>query len=70
MLIEKDVIMHWPNKEVEYFLNKVVPRFRYAFLTNDENGDGQPRQDINYGQYSPLSMKNYGPKEFVYRSKN
>ena len=59
--------MHWPNKEVEYFLNKVVPRFRYAFLTNNERNDGQPRNDIPFGFYSALNMNNYSPKEFVYR---
>lgn len=34
LLIVKDVIQHWPNDEIQYFLKNILPNFKYAFITN------------------------------------
>jgi hypothetical protein len=35
LLIVRDVMMHWPRSEIEYLKNNILPRFRYALLSND-----------------------------------
>jgi hypothetical protein len=35
LLIVRDVMMHWPTSEITYFIENILPRFRYALLTND-----------------------------------
>jgi hypothetical protein len=39
LLIVRDVMMHWPASEVLYFVDNILPRYRYALLTNDYTPD-------------------------------
>ena len=48
LLIVRDVMMHWPKSEIDYFIETILPRFRYALLTNDYS-PAQDFKDINPG---------------------
>ena len=63
LLITKEVIHHWPNKEVDYYFKTIVPRFKYVLLQNGAT-DG-PQTDIQFGQWRPLNLNSYEPKELV-----
>lgn len=60
LLIIKDVLMHWPNNKIQYFLEKILPMFKYALITNDymdENEDHEEiNKDIKVGQWRPLDI--------------
>ncbi len=34
LLIMKDVMQHWPIEEIQYFIKNILPRFKYAIITN------------------------------------
>lgn len=34
LLIIKDVMQHWPIAEIQYFIKNILPRFKYALITN------------------------------------
>jgi hypothetical protein len=55
LLIVRDVMMHWPASEIHYFVDNILPRFRYGLLTNDFTPIEQLR-DINPGQFRPLNL--------------
>ena len=54
LIIIKDVMQHWPNKEANYFMQTIVPRFKYALLTNDMTS-GQQR-DITFGSHRQMNF--------------
>ena len=66
LIIIKDVMQHWPNKEVDYFLKTIVPRFKYALLTNDMTNGTQG--DITFGGYRLLNFDSLEPKELLFKS--
>ena len=35
LLICRQVMQHWPNSEIKYFMDEVVPKFKYALIGND-----------------------------------
>ncbi len=63
LLVSKDVIQHWPNKEVNFFIKEVMPRFKYVLLTNDYNQG--PRRDIKAGDFSFVDETMINPKELI-----
>ena len=63
LLITKEVIHHWPTKEVNYYLENVVPRFKYVLLQNGAT-DG-PQLDINFGEWRALNLNKYEPKQLM-----
>lgn len=54
LLIIKDVLMHWPNAKIKYFMENVVPRFKYVLLTSDYTI--KPRKDIPYGLWRGINL--------------
>jgi SAM-dependent methyltransferase len=57
ILIIKDVVMHWPNAEIRQFLEKMLPRYQMAIITNDFcQWHGRPR-DITPGHYHCLDLQ-------------
>jgi glycosyltransferase involved in cell wall biosynthesis len=66
LLIIKDVMMHWTNERVAYFLDNILPKFKYALLTEGFNEDNKKfNTEINFGQFrniditqSPFNCKN------------
>lgn len=66
MIIIKDVLQHLPNQSIKYFIEKILPNFKYALITNDYSDDVILRNsDIAKGQarpvdltYSPFNLEN------------
>ncbi|MBY0263807.1 MAG: hypothetical protein K2P90_00010 [Holosporales bacterium] len=53
LLIVKDVLIHWPIKTILFFLQDILPHFKYALLT----GDYGSNSDKEMGSYSPLDLQ-------------
>jgi hypothetical protein len=51
LLIVKDVMQHWPNSEIHYLIDTILPRFKYAMMTNDMY-DAPNRNDIQPGGHA------------------
>ena len=56
LLIVKDVLQHWPVHDIQYFLKNILPKFRYALITNDYT-DTTKNWDINIGEYRPIDLE-------------
>ena len=59
MVIVKDVLTHFPNKNVRYFIDNILPNFKYALLTHDISETGNTEgnhRDIAKGQYKTLDL--------------
>ena len=57
LLIVKDVMQHWPNSEIAYFLHNILPNFKYALITNDLINTFPPLNfDTELGGFRPLSL--------------
>ena len=55
-LIVKDVIQHWPNDSIQFFLKNILPNFKYALITNGFSSL-QPNSDIKLGKYRPIDLQ-------------
>jgi SAM-dependent methyltransferase len=59
LVVAKDVLQHWPNRDVQRFLRDSLRRCRYALLTNDVSSDhwsGEVNQDIEMGAWRTLDL--------------
>lgn len=60
LLIVKDVLAHWPNDKVQYFLKKILPNYKYALITHDitnQSGkDSLKNGDIRLGEHRPIDI--------------
>jgi hypothetical protein len=57
MLIVKDVLNHFSNKNIQYFLDNILPNFKYALITNDHSEtSGGNNVDIVKGQYRAVDL--------------
>lgn len=57
LLIVKDVLQHWPNQEIQYFILNILPDYKFALITNAYFND--PRRvntDINLGGFRALDL--------------
>lgn len=54
LLIVKDVLQHWPNKDIFSFLSR-LSQFKYALITNCSLGINV-NADIELGQFRPLNL--------------
>ena len=50
-------MQHWPTPEIDYFVANILPRFRFALLTNDYSPNPE-FPNITPGQYRPINLKN------------
>lgn len=48
-------MQHWPTPEIDYFIDNILPNFRYALLTNDYT-PATVNYDINPGGYRPINL--------------
>ena len=55
LLLVRDVMMHWPNSQIDYFIKNILPNFKYALLTNDDTTE-KPNPDIKLGQWRKLNL--------------
>lgn len=63
LLIIKDVIQHWPSAQIYEFMYTVLPKFKYALITNCFKACAQwpgfqkiYNQDIQLGGYRPIDL--------------
>ncbi|WP_106874616.1 class I SAM-dependent methyltransferase [Candidatus Phycorickettsia trachydisci] len=60
LLIVKDVLAHWPNSRVQYFLTKILPNYKYALITHDVTDDfgkeDMKNSDIKLGSHRPIDI--------------
>ena len=63
LLVVKDVIQHWPDAKVYEFIYTVLPKFKYALITNCFRACAQwpgfqvlYNKDINLGEYRPIDL--------------
>lgn len=56
MLIIKDVMQHWGNKDIIYFLENILPNYKYALITNDYKKDAL-NEDIKSGHFRPIDIE-------------
>jgi hypothetical protein len=55
LLICRDVMQHWPSSEIDYFIQEILPRFKYALLTNDYTNSPN-YADIPPGGYRAINL--------------
>jgi SAM-dependent methyltransferase len=58
LLISKHVLQHLPNADVQKFLTKQLPKYKYIVLTDGVRRDtlSSTNPDIKPGQYRPLDL--------------
>lgn len=57
LLIVKDVLQHLPNFEIRYFMQRILPRFKYALITNEYLIDNTwQNSNIRLGSFRALSL--------------
>jgi len=56
LLIIKDVLMHLPNAKVQYFIDKILPNFKYALITDTVIPNDNMNKDILTGQWRPVDI--------------
>lgn len=57
VLILKDVLQHWPQKDIQYFIGNILPNFKYALITNEfDNNPEFTNQDCSIGAFRPLDL--------------
>jgi len=58
LLIVKDVLMHLPNILIHYFIDNILPNFKYALITHDISGiKTENNKNIEIGQWRPLDLE-------------
>ncbi len=55
LLIAKDILQHWPIDEIQYFIKKILPNFKYAIITHDF--DNNPNKDISLGNTTTIDLQ-------------
>jgi hypothetical protein len=56
LLIVKDVLHHWPNEHINYFLTSILPNYKYALITNDYNFFAS-NGNIQFGDFRPINLQ-------------
>jgi hypothetical protein len=57
LLIVKDVMIHWTNERVTDFLTNILPKFKYALLTEGHClDDNHLNTEINFGQFRYIDI--------------
>lgn len=51
ILIIKDVMIHWPNARIRHFIDNILPKFKYALITEGY---------WSYTEFSNWDIKDYG----------
>jgi SAM-dependent methyltransferase len=57
LLLAKDVLQHLPTALVQEFLVEVIPRFRFALITNGVQPAHKLNQEIAIGSWRPLDLR-------------
>lgn len=58
LLIIKDVMQHWPTKQIHFLIEKILPNFKYALITNTFFSDSKKNNfDIKYGEFRGIDLE-------------
>ena len=57
LLIAKDVLQHWPNRDIAAFLETAPAKYRYLLLTNCVRPGRHRNTDIPLGSFRPLDLR-------------
>ena len=57
LLLVKDVLQHLPTNIIHSFMAEVVPRFRFALITNCIEPASQRNREIQLGGWRPLDLR-------------
>jgi len=59
LLVVKDVIQHWPNEDIKYFIQNILPNFKYALITNDYDSPNfnQRNGQIVHGGFRNIDLE-------------
>ena len=57
LLISKDVLQHLPNNTVQEFINNVLPKFRYALITNCIESAAPVNSEIEMGGFRGIDVR-------------
>ena len=52
-------MQHWPTSEIDYFIENILPRFKFALLTNDF-ATYAVNPDIQPGRYRAINLAKIG----------
>lgn len=56
LIMTKDVLQHWENKYVKYYLNNILTKYKYGIIVNDYKNN-TINQDIKTGKTRPLNLE-------------
>jgi hypothetical protein len=56
LLIVKDVLHHWPVRQIQYFLKSILPNFKYALIVNDFREDAS-NHNIDFAGFRPINLQ-------------
>ena len=65
LLIIREVMQHWPNKDIDYVMRFMIKKYKYALLTNGHTDSTEPWIDINPGQWRLINLAIYPNMEKV-----
>lgn len=57
LLIVKDVLQHWPNKDVRDFLDAIKTRYKFVLTTNCIESELPVNEDIEMGGFRGLDIR-------------
>lgn len=57
LLIAKDVLQHWPSRDISDFLTIAVEQYRYCLITNCVRPKRDRNSDIPMGAFRPLDIR-------------
>jgi SAM-dependent methyltransferase len=57
LLLVKHVLQHWPTRFIQDFMIEVVPRFRFALITNSVDPRDTLNSEIAMGEWRPLDLR-------------
>lgn len=82
LLLVKDVLQHMPNADVQKFIKDILPKYKYALLTNCILPPEDINIDIETGGFRPLDLRSkpfnvkgvvafafIGPKSFAWKER-
>jgi len=57
LLLVKHVLQHWPTRVIQEFIAEIVPKFRFALITNSVEAKESLNREIAMGEWRPLDLR-------------
>jgi SAM-dependent methyltransferase len=57
LIVVKDVLQHWETDSINKFVKDVLPRFKYALITNCVEPVCNLNREIQKGEFRPLDLR-------------